>query len=246
MSDTREQILSFFDACNELKNCKFIMATAKIKDILKSIVNSSELYHLFNAATKNFNYTQERSKCLVTVNDGVYNRSYVVMPQSVGDILAFSFCLLAEFDNEYLDFNEFLRRYFPEDGSYFSSFHAFCNTVIKAMQEAVAECFRNELEKPMLVPSEDSVKKAEKANLLSVIDLSISEEKQFILTNSKIPEEEKEGALAILTQLFGAVKSGNNPLITALVCGYNYFVLYYDCLSGSVAELLKQIAEYIK
>lgn len=244
MGDTKEQILSFFNACDELKKCKFIMATERIKDILKCIVNSPELYNLFNTAAKDFNYLNEKSKCLITVSDGLYQRSYVVMPQTAGHIIAFSFCLLVEFDNNTLDFNEFLRRYFPEDGSYFSSFHAFCNTVINAMKEAVAQVFKDELEKPEVLNSADAAKNAEKSALLSAIDLALSEEKQFISTSEKIPEEGKEGALAILSQIFEAVKCGSRQLITALVCGYNYFVLYYGCLSGGVAELLKLIAEY--
>lgn len=244
MNDTKEQVLSFIDACNELKKCKFIMASAKIKDILKCIVNSPDLYNLFNLATENFNYLQERSRYLVTVNDGFYSRSYVVMPQDCTRILAFSFCLLVEFDNNNLDFNEFLRRYFPEDGSYFSSFHAFCNTVIKSMQDAILQVFKDELEKPAIMPDIVPAESAAKMSMLTAIDLAISEEKQFISTNDKISDEDKEGAFAILTQLFNAVKSNNRPLVSALVCGYNYFVLYNNCLSDGVASLIRQIAEY--
>ena len=244
MSDTKEQVLSFFEACTELKKCKFIMATTKIKDILKCIVNSADLYNLFSMATRNYNYLQEKSKCLVTINDGMYNRSYVVMPQTQGNILAFSFCLLVEFDNNTMDFNEFLRRYFPEDGSYFASFHAFCNTIIKGMQEAVAQFFKDELEDSVPLKKEAQEVTAAKAKLLTAIDLAVSEEKQFISTNNKIPEEEKEGALAILTQLYSAVKSGNRSLVTALVCGYNYLVLYYRSVSDEVSALIQLIAEY--
>ena len=244
MSETKEQILSFMEACNELKKCKFIMAPVKIKDILKSIVNSPDLYNLFNVATRDFNYLQEKSRYLITVNDGYYNRSYVAMPQEPAQILAFSLCLLVEFDNNTLDFNDFLRRYFPEDGSYFSSFHAFCNTVIKSMQDTVMMCFKEEMEKPEYVPEAAPAQSVLRSGLLTAIDLSISEEKQFISTNAKIPDEEKEGALAILTQLFYAVKNDNRPLINALVCGYNYFVLYNNCLSDGVTSLLQQIAAY--
>lgn len=47
-----------------------------------------------------------------------------------------------------------------------------------------------------------------------------------------------------MTQLFYAVKNDNRPLINALVCGYNYFVLYNNCLSDGVTSLLQQIAAY--
>lgn len=244
MSDTKEQILSFIDACNELKKCKFIMATERIRDVLKCIVNSPDLYNLINTSTKDFNYLQAKSQCLLYVSDGVYRRNILVMPQSAREIIAFTFCLLVEFDNNSMDFNEFLRRYFPEDGSYFASFHAFCNTVINAFKDAVAEVYKEELEKSDITSFGQAVPNPEKANMLSAIEISVSSEKQFIATNEKIPEEEKEGAFAILSQLYGAVKAGDRQLITALVCGYNYFVLYYGCISEGVAELLRLITEY--
>lgn len=245
MSETKEQILSFFEACNELKKCKFIMATEKIRDILKCIVNSPELYNLINSVTKDFNYLKTKSKCLVCVNDGVYRRNVLIMPQTAPEIIAFTFCLLVEFDNNTMDFNEFLRRYFPEDGSYFASFHAFCNTVINAMKGAVAEVCKDELENPQS-GGIYAAPNPEKANLLSAIEISVSAEKQYIATSQKIPEEEKEGAFAILSQLFNAVKGGDRQLVSALVCGYNYFVLYYGCISDSVPELLRLISEYGK
>ena len=239
--NTKEQVLLFFEKCDELKSCKFIMATTKIKDILKCIVNCPELYRLFGTVTEDFNYPLAKSQCLVTINEGVYKHSYCVLPQPVSQRIAFVFCLLVEFDKDTINFNEFLSRYFPEDGSYFASYHAFCNTVIKGLEEAVAEVFKEELDKPLEV-SEHT--KSAKAEYISAINLAISEEKQFIITNRTIPAEEKEGALEMLTQLFEAVKDGNTPLINALICGYNYFVLFNKCVSDGVASLIHEITAY--
>lgn len=244
MSETKEQILLFFDACNELKKCKFIMATERIRDILKCIVNSPDLYNLINSATKDFDYLRAKSKCLLYVSDGVYRRNILVMPQTAREIIAFVFCLLVEFDNNSMDFNEFLRRYFPEDGSYFASFHAFCNTVINAMKDAVAEVYKAELEKPGDEDRPVACGDPQKGSLLSAIEISVSAEKQYIATNDKIPEEEKEGAFAILAQLFKAVKNGDRQLVSALACGYNYFVEHYGCISEGIAGLLRLISEY--
>ncbi len=246
MSETKEQILTFFDACNELKKCKFIMATERIRDILKCIVNSPDLYNLINTCTKDFNYPKAKAGCLLYINDGVYRRNILVMPQSAREIIAFVFCLLVEFDNNTMDFNEFLRRYFPEDGSYFASFHAFCNIVINGMKDAVAEVYKEELEKSTFNEVYEAEANPEKSGLLSAIDISVSAEMQYITTNEKIPEEEKEGALAILSQLGAAVRKGDRQLISALVCGYNYFVLHYDCISDGIAGLLRLIAEFEK
>ena len=113
MPNTKEQVLSFLEKCEELKNCKFIMATTKIKDLLKCIVNCPELYRLFETVTKNFDYPAAKSECLVSVNDGVLPTDCVVLPETVGRRLAFIFCLLVEFDKDTVNFNDFLRLYFP-------------------------------------------------------------------------------------------------------------------------------------
>lgn len=240
---TKEQVLAFFEKCEELKSCKFIMATSKIKDLLKCIVNCPDIYALFAEVTKNFDYPAARAQCLVTKTDGGYKRSYCVLPQQLGPKLAFCFCLFVEFDRETIDFNEFLRIYFPEDGSYFASYHAFCNTVVQGLQDAMAEVFSEELGNTAEPINGMGVNSA-KSGLISAIELSISEEKQFLAASRAMPEEEKEGGMAMLTQLCEAVKNQNAPLINALICGYNYFVLYYKCVSEGIATLIQEITSF--
>lgn len=244
MSDTKEQVLAFINKCDELKKCKFIMATTKIKDILKCIVNCPELYNLFEAVTKDFNYPAVRNKCLVTVDNGIFSRSYVVLPQTVGHRLAFIFCLLVEFDKDLLNFNDFLQQFFPEDGSYFASYQAFCNTIIKGLQDSVAQVFKEELSKPTQIRIDDSpAANTAKAGILSAINLAIKEEQNFV-AQSNIPQSDKIGGIAILEQLTEAVKAGNEQLIDALLCGYNYFVLYHKAVSEGVETLIREIATF--
>lgn len=242
--NTKEQVLSFIEKCNEFKSCKFIMATTKLKDILKCIVNCPDVYTLFQEVTKDFNYPYVKSQCLITVNEGGYRRNYCVMPQTVEQRLAFVFCLLVEFDRETIDFNEFICRYFPEDGSYFASYHAFCNTVIMDMRDAVAEVFKEELADQAVKSAEEQAANPAKAGFISAINLAISEEMQFISTSRVVPEEEKTGGLAMLSQLYEAIKAGNLPLINALLCGYNYFVLFNRCVSDGFAALIRQVTQF--
>lgn len=244
MSSTKEQVLNFLDKCEELKSCKFIMATTKIKDLLKCIVNCPELYRLFEAVTKNFDYPAMKPQCLVTVEDGIFNRSYVNLPQTVGQRLAFIFCLLVEFDKDTVNFNDFLRKYFPEDGSYFASYQAFCNIIIKALQDAVTQVFKDALAAPDEVEAEpQTAPNSYKAELLSALGLAVSEEIE-VLKKSSLPDEDKLGGIKILTELFSAIKSGNSQLTDALICGYNYFVLYHKFATDGVAALIQGIAAY--
>ena len=48
----------------------------------------------------------------------------------------------------------------------------------------------------------------------------------------------------MLDVLFDSVKEGNIERMDALVCGYNYFVLYNRCVSDNVASLIEAIGEY--
>lgn len=241
MSDTKEQVLLFLDKCEELKSCKFIMATTKIKDLLKCIVNCPDLYRLFEAVTNGFNYLEAKSHCLVTVNDGIFTRSYVVLPQTVGQRLAFIFCLLVEFDKDNINLNDFLRQYFPEDGSYFASYQAFCNTVIKGLQDCISQVFREEI---ALIQEADK-SSARVGEISSALSASLSQEMDFI-SKSRIDDEEKENGLKMLTALAKNLKTGNVENIDALLCGYSYFVLNNKCVSEGIAELVEIIEAYEK
>lgn len=242
MQSTKEQIENFLSKCEEMKSCKFIVAPTKISDLLKCIVNSRELYGLFDAVTNNFDYPSVKSNCLVTISNSAYERSYVNLPQTTGQALAFIFCLLVEFDNNTLNFNDFLRRYFPEDGSYVASYRAFCAVIIKSLQDAVMLVFDNELNnsESSAAPERPDAKRAQ---LLSVANVLISQEIEYI-TNCSVPDEDKEGGLKLLYQLLAAIKSGNKNLIEALACGYNYFILYNKCVSENAAQLFAFIVEF--
>lgn len=248
MNDTKEQVTEFLNRCEELKKCRFIMATTKIKDLLKCIVNSPDLYKLFDTVTKDFNYIEAKNSCLVTANDGGFRKSYIILPHTVGQRLAFIFCLLVEFDKDTINFNDFLRKYFPEDGSYFESYQAFCKTIIDNLEEILKQVFKDKLEKSKYEEEKELSETANsaKSSLISEISIAIEGEKQNIAESFKVPKEEKDGGIKILSELFTAVKKGDVELINALIFGYNYFVLYYKCVSENVAYLIEMIAEYEK
>ena len=142
MNDTKAEVKDFLEKCELLRKSKFIMATTRIKDILKSIVNSKTLYELFHAVTERFDYITAKRRYLQTYQDGFLTKSMLVLPENPAERLAFIFCLLVEFDHDSINFNNFLQRYFAEDGSYFSSFHSFCDTVIGSMEELISDLFR--------------------------------------------------------------------------------------------------------
>ena len=239
MSDTKEQVFTFLEKCEELKSCKFIMATKKIKDLLKCIVNCPEIYRLFEAVTKNFNYPEMKKACLVTENAGMFEKNYVVLPQTVGHRLAFIFCLLVEFDENTINFNDFLCKFYPEDGSFVAGYRMFCDTVIVGLQEAVMQVFKDKLQETEEVQTAN----AHKAQMISALETAVAEELYF-LSNCAIPDADKEVGSNILSQLYVAAKSGKKELTDALICGYNYFALYNRCVSDGLRALIEMIAEF--
>lgn len=251
MEDVRAEVSDFINKCEEFKICKFIMATTKIKDLLKSIVNSRTLYELFTSAASSFDYPEAKSKYLLEVNDGLSNRGLVVLPESVTDRIAFIFCLLVEFDRDTINFNWFLQKYYTDDGSFYGSYYAFCEHIINSLEQAIKGFFIKELES---VPRQSTEGVAQcdvsqvQANgklpqLLSAISLLIAQEKQFIL-ESAVPDDDKEAGYRMLDEIFLALKNSKLDTANALVCGYNYYILYNNCISDNIQSLFEKIEEY--
>lgn len=243
MGDAKEQILMFLTKCDELKKSKFIMATTKLKDVLKCIVNCPELYNLFSTVTKDFNYPAMKQRCLVASDDGYLAKYYITLPRSLYDRLAFLFCLLVEFDQGSINLNDFLARYFTEDGSYAASYRAFCDGIIKPLEESVMQAFEGKVKLPSPDVKLALKKNAMKSELIAVLNLAIKEEIQHI-ESCHLAEEDLAGGKKILTELLNAIMEENIGYIDAIVCGYNYFVLYNRCVSEGVATLMQTIEAY--
>lgn len=247
MSSTKEQVSEFLKKCEDLKSCKFIMATKKIKDLLKCIVNCPEIYRLFEAVTHSFNYPEMKKACLVTENAGMFEKNYVVLPQTVGHRLAFIFCLLVEFDENTINFNEFLCKYYPEDGSFVAGYRMFCDTVIVGLQEAVIQVFKDRLNEPDGAEETEAVPEAnpQKAKYISALETAIAEE-LYYLSNSNLSDADKEVGSNILAQLYLAIRDENKELIHALISGYNYFALYFGSVSEGLRALIETLTEFEK
>ncbi len=249
MSTVKEQIVDFLEKCEDVRNCKFIMATTKIKDLLKSIANSAELYEIFDTVASKFDYVAAKERCLID-SDDAFGRSRIVLPDTRGDRLAFIFCLLVEIDRGDIQINYFLQKYYPKDGSYYASYHAFCDEIIGNLESIISGIFSQELSEP------DPPKQIEEGgaprlgaggNALSEVNaicLLISRELDFI-SSCALSEDDKEAAGCILSSLTGAVRAADKELVNALVCGYNYFIMYTRQMSDSAQELFDAIGGFV-
>lgn len=253
----KEQITDFLEKCEEVRNCKFIMATTRIKDLLKSIVNSPELYELFNTVASNFDYNAAKQQAFLESDSAFYGNSRVVLPDTVGDRLAFIFCLLVEFDRNDINLNVFLQKFYPKDGSYYASYHLFCDEVIGSLENIICDIYSKELasyDPPLLVDApqveqipevtEDRAMSADKIMLLNAVSMLIANERDNIEASS-LEGDEKTAGLLILSSLHDAVQNGDISLIQSLSCGYNYFASQNSFISQTFNDLIEALGSYV-
>ena len=66
MKYEHEEVLNNFTAaCEEVMNCKFIVAEIKIMKLLKCVAESLPIYNEIENALKDFNYEYEFQKCKI-------------------------------------------------------------------------------------------------------------------------------------------------------------------------------------
>lgn len=251
MESVKNQINDFLNKCDEVRNCKFIMATTKIKDLLKSIVNSAELYEVFNTVASKFDYIAAKERCFVESDDFSSGRSRVILPDTVGERLAFIFCLLVEIDRGDIQINAFLQKFYPKDGSYYASYHMFCDEVIGSLESTICDIFSQELAEDDKIPDRATrgriAEKSADSSLIGAINaiaMLIASELDYVAVSS-LSEDDKEAAASILTQLEAAVKDCDEERIDALTYGYNYFVMYTKTVSESLNTLFDAIGEFV-
>lgn len=259
----KEQITDFLGKCEEVKNCKFIMATTRIKDLLKSIVNSPELYELFNTVAANFDYNAAKQQAFLEVDSAFYGNSRIVLPDTVGDRLAFIFCLLVEIDRNDVNLNVFLQKFYPKDGSYYASYHLFCDEVIGSLENIICDIYSKELAEvePIMIEAAPAVEElpetvetdeaddakamdSDTIMLLNAVSIMIVSERDNIEA-SVLEEDEKLAGSIILNALLEAVKNGDATMIQALTCGYNYFAQQNQFISQTFNELFEALGSYI-
>ncbi len=218
MDTGREQIDLFLRRCDELMQSKFIIADTKIGELLQAIAASDLLYAFFRDITKDFDYPAAKSKYM---NYAPYGKTQkkLLFPEDPAEKLAFIFCLLMEFDNKTLDLGRFLQEYFYEDGSFYESFYAFCNQVVKPFKNAVKVMFSESFE---AVPSsaEAQEEKHGKTKKKGTYGCFSVEEERKQLYASMLPDGKKVDGMLLLNAL---ERAKDKALQAALLCGYIYF-----------------------
>ena len=221
MSTSAQQINRFIEACEKLMNEKYLVADTRIVEVLRSIAESRALTDLFSAATERFDYPAAKKMYLRFPASPTSSHGKAFLPKDRGELLAFVFCLLVDIDAGRIKFDDFLLRYFYEDGSYTASFAMFSDRMLRPFRDIVKECFPDivKQERP-----ESAAQRARKrsASLESFAALAI-EERERLKTIPLSSVDALAGDM-ILNEVIQAAGKNNVSQIKALVCGYNYFL----------------------
>ncbi len=216
MREQYDKIQRFIDACDELLNGKYMDADRRIADILKAIAASRALTDLFSAVTDKFDYPAAKRAYLKFPAGRGAAHGAAYLPSDRGELIAFVFCLLVEFDGGKLSFNEFLLRYFYEDGSYTASFALFVQRMIRPFRDIVSECFP-ELHRTL---SQRGYYKVEE--LLGELAERFTVERANVA--ARVSGEDGAAGELMLGELTAAAGRGDVTELKALLCGYRYFL----------------------
>ncbi len=132
---SNDEIERFLDACDELINCKFLVAEYKIAKLLKSIASSSDICDLISECLSSYNRDREFARTYVQDSHGQF---VCLMPTDEYKIVALVFCTLADIDNKKIDFTDFVKRFFGRDENPYQS---FVETMIIPFKSLIAEAF---------------------------------------------------------------------------------------------------------
>lgn len=115
----------FVNACENLKNCKFVLAENKITALLKSIADNKQIYSMFGAALIDFEYKSVFTDCVV--GNGFS------LPSDPKTAVALVFRILLDIDSGKMTLQNFLEAYFYSE-SINESFARFTLEVISPFE----------------------------------------------------------------------------------------------------------------
>lgn len=131
--------------CDELINSKLLFADQKIDKLLEAIANCPDVYELLSDCVGNFNKEKEYEKAFTK---DVKGNNLFVLPKEEYKILALVFCVLADIRNKKIPFNEFILKYFNDDGKLDGKI--FMNRVIVPFRNLISEAFNLKEDEPII------------------------------------------------------------------------------------------------
>ncbi|MBE7090950.1 MAG: hypothetical protein E7363_03435 [Clostridiales bacterium] len=223
MNAQLEKELNLFETrVQEMAKANFILAEKKLTAVLQAIAQSEFLCKLIGTCTNGFSYEIAFHRYLESAKDGVVYANKVVLPENPAERVALVFALLLELDNGEREFYPFLNEYFPGDGSYFESFHAFMQSVVLPFSGTLLSMAKAVAESPAQreVPAEDVFVK--EATMRAIALVKEDQERLYSLKNTETEVLREIGEIA--NGLIAALETQEAEFIRLTFLGYKYGV----------------------
>ncbi len=132
-----KEVEKFLKSCDELINCKFLVAEYKLQKMLQELANAQDICSLIGECLEQFNRDREFSKSFVQDGNGDF---MFILPDEEYKILALVFCTLVDIDSKKIDFTDFVKRFFSNSENPYQNFVSsmilpFKNLIVDAFGE---------------------------------------------------------------------------------------------------------------
>ncbi len=233
----------FIIACEDLKNCKFIIAESKIAALLKSIADNKQLYSMFGAALYGFDYKTTFTEC-------VGNNSFV-LPTDPKTAIALVFRILMDIDGGQMPLRNFLEAYFYSE-SLNESYARFGLDIITPF-ERYCRMFFSKADAPNEALPDDCVmaKQYDTLNDKYLNDLK-SDALGCVASLIDYADKHITGVIdraeynACLNGLIKAIKSQDSDNVISAFLGVKYAVAYFFKSNAEVLQVYKKLEYDIK
>lgn len=130
-----KNIENFLVSCQDLIECKFLVAEYKLQKTLQDLANASEICSLVGECLEQFNREREFAKAFVQDGNGDY---MFVLPEEEYKIIALVFCTLMDIDAKKIDFTDFVKKFFGKGENPYGN---FVEAMIVPFRDLIAEAF---------------------------------------------------------------------------------------------------------
>ncbi|MCH5165189.1 MAG: hypothetical protein J1G01_02180 [Clostridiales bacterium] len=233
----------FLDACEALKNCKFVIAEHKIAALLKAIADNKQLYSMFGTALYGFDYKVTFTE---SIGNGVFS-----LPSEPKKAIALVFRILLDIDSGKMSLQNFLEAYFYNT-SINESYARFCLEIVAPFEKYCRSMFAQS-DKITLAAERDGDPALAYENVNGKFRVNLKADALNCVAALKdIANSAITGAIdraefnACLNGLSHAVKSDDYDNIISAFLGVKYAVAYFFKSTKEALEIYRKLEYDIK
>lgn len=181
---------NFLMSCQDLIECKFLVAEYKLQKMLQDLANASEICSLVGECLEQFNREREFAKAFVQDGHGDY---MFVLPNEEYKVISLVFCTLMDIDAKKIDFTDFIKRFFGKEDNAYAH---FVESMIVPFRDLIAEAFGYKLKHEDSAPIQEEIQTQTQMNFEDLDDEEDDEDEE-----TDVFEYAQKIAVQILSQL---------------------------------------------